>query len=110
MNHSENEGGIDKPLLQAETNTQGGETLDIDNEPELDELLNQPNNGALKDHDFALLIEMGFNSVLVTKVNLFLKPQSLEQAIQFMTLENDVYQHNYYERSKSKSKNCFIGG
>ena len=110
MNHSENEGGIDKPLLQAETNTQGGETLDIDNEPELDELLNQQNNGALKDHDFALLIEMGFNSVLVTKVNLFLKPQSLEQAIQFMTLENDVYQHNYYERSKSKSKNCFICG
>lgn len=65
------------------------------------------------DEDVALLTEMGFNNSMISKVYIFLRPQSIDQAIQFMTQENGKYQHNFYRQTSSTnslSNRCFICG
>ena len=57
-----------------------------------------------------ILEEMGFNKVLITKVYTFLKPTSLEQAINYMTTENGIYQHNFFQNIKISNKQCYICG
>ena len=61
-------------------------------------------------NDFPLLIGMGFEEKMIKKVYIFLKPRTIEQAIQFMTEDNGLYQHNFYQSSHSNSQKCFICG
>ena len=44
------------------------------------------------------------------KVNVFLKPRDLNQAIDYMTEINGIYQHNFYESKHSNPDKCFICG
>ena len=63
------------------------------------------------DEDVAVLTDMGFNSSMISKVYIFLRPTSIDQAIQFMTMENGKYQHNFYRQTSSTnslSNRCFI--
>ena len=65
------------------------------------------------DEDVAVLTDMGFNSSMISKVYIFLRPTSIDQAIQFMTMENGKYQHNFYRQTSSTnslSNRCFICG
>ena len=63
------------------------------------------------ENDYSLdeqaLIDMGFDSGMVRKVYLFLKPNNINEAIELMTEVNGVYQHDYYEsRSSSNINHC----
>ena len=61
--------------------------------------------------DIANLIIMGFDKKFIQKVYAFLHPESIEQAIIYMTEENGFYLHNYYENTKHKHLNtCYICG
>ena len=40
----------------------------------------------------------------------FLRPNSIQEAIQFMTIEDGKYHHNYYKNEKTKDNNCYICG
>ena len=73
----------------------------------------QNNTETKYDEDVAILTEIGFNSSLISKVYIFLRPTSINQAIQFMTQENGKYQHNFYRyasSTSSSSNRCFICG
>ena len=65
------------------------------------------------ENDYSLdeqaLIDMGFDSGMVRKVYLFLKPNNINEAIELMSEVNGVYQHDYYEsRSSSNINHCYI--
>ena len=62
------------------------------------------------NQDFYILEEMGYNKIMIKKVYAFLKPNSLEQAINYMTEENGIYFHNFYKDYKHKKKGCYICG
>ena len=78
--------------------------------------LNNMKNSLLSEDflkgDYIILNDMGFPSNLIKKVYAFLKPNSLEQAIQFMSTENGIYQHDFYMNyTNPKYKNkCYICG
>ena len=61
--------------------------------------------------DIANLILMGFDKKFIKKIYAFLHPDSLEQAIIYMTEENGFYLHNFYQNTKHKNLNtCYICG
>ena len=53
------------------------------------------------DHDVALLIEMGYDDKLIEKVYNILHPRDITQAINYMTKENNVYNHPFASGRKS---------
>ena len=57
-----------------------------------------------------MLISMGYQDELVRKIYLFLKPQTINQAIDFMTMSNDKYQHNFYKSTSYNRTLCFLCG
>ena len=59
--------------------------------------------------DFEILQNMGFKRNFITKVYAFLHPESIMEAIQYMTTENGKYGHNFIESEENKSK-CYICG
>ena len=56
------------------------------------------------------LEKLGFESSLIKKIYAFLRPNSIEQAIEFMSMEDGIYQHNFYGNDKNKDNNCYICG
>ena len=58
------------------------------------------------------LIQMGFEERMITKVYTFLKPRTINEAIDLMSEENGIYQHEFIEgRTSSSSSNinlCYI--
>ena len=60
--------------------------------------------------DINLLEDMGFPYTLIRKVYSFLRPQTLEQAIQYMTKDNGIYQHEFREGKKTEENLCFLCG
>ena len=73
---------------------------------------NYLNSSMIRTHldDINLLEDMGFSYTLIRKVFSFLRPQSIEQAIIYMTKENGVYQHEFREGKKSEENLCFLCG
>ena len=83
------------------------------------------NNVKLKDLDSTLLIEdkfdpknqddlnsiidMGYDPKMAKKVYILLNPADINEAINFLTVENDIYQHDFVERH-GKIDVCFICG
>ena len=59
------------------------------------------------DHDVAMLIEMGYDDKLIEKVYNILHPRDITQAINYMTKENNVYNHPFASGKKSSSL-CLI--
>lgn len=57
-----------------------------------------------------ILENMGFNKVFIRKVYAFLSPPTLMDAIQYMTINNGKYGHNYLETDEKKNKYCYICG
>ena len=62
-----------------------------------------------KREDFEILQNMGFKLNFIKKVYAFLHPESIHEAIQYMTTENGKYGHNFLENEENKSK-CYICG
>ena len=60
--------------------------------------------------DIDLLIELGYDKKMINKVYILLRPEHLDRAIDYMTEENGVYQHDFFENhnpNKDQSL-CFI--
>ena len=74
--------------------------------------MNYLNSSMIRTHldDINLLEDMGFSYTLIRKVYSFLRPQSIEQAIIYMTKENGIYQHEFREGKKSEENLCFLCG
>ena len=60
--------------------------------------------------DQKILENLGFEPSLIKKIYAFLRPNSIQQAIGFMSMEDGIYQHNFYENIKNKDNNCYICG
>ena len=61
--------------------------------------------------DLEYLQEMGFDKKMINKVYILLHPRDMEQAINYMTLDNGIYQHKFFENFNSNIKDkdlCFI--
>ena len=56
------------------------------------------------------LEKLGYEPSLIKKIYAFLRPNSIEQAIGFMSMEDGIYQHNFYGNDKNKDNNCYICG
>ena len=62
------------------------------------------------NNDFQILEEIGYEKNMIKKVYAFLKPQTIEQAINYMTEENGIYFHNFFKNYKHNKKTCYICG
>ena len=54
------------------------------------------------------LQSMGFDIEFISRIYMFLKPTSLNQAVEFMLQENGIYQHEFYANPRKISDLCFI--
>ena len=86
------------------------EVTDDYDDREIERNANYPKELLNHDEDVAVLIDMGFEEAMIRKVYIFLKPRNLDQAIEYMTEENGIYQHRFYESSHSNYTKCFICG
>ena len=68
----------------------------------------RPNQNS--EAEINMLISMGYQDELVRKIYLFLKPQTLNQAIDYMTMSNEQYQHNFYKSTSFNRSLCFLCG
>ena len=84
------------------------EVTDDYDDREIERNANYPKELLNHDEDVAVLIDMGFEEAMIRKVYIFLKPRNLDQAIEYMTEENGIYQHRFYESSHSNYTKCFI--
>lgn len=63
-----------------------------------------------KEEEIALLISKGYKEELVRKIYCFLKPKTLNKAIEYMTYNyNKQYKHDFYQ-SLILIDNCFLCG
>ena len=60
--------------------------------------------------NFQILEDMGYNSNMIKKIYAFLKPVTLEQAINYMTEQDGIYYHNFFKDFKHNKKTCYICG
>ena len=54
---------------------------------------------------YKILEEMGFNQLMIKKVYAYINPNSLEYAIQFMSTNNDISQHEFFPYKEDNK--CF---
>ena len=62
-----------------------------------------------KKRDIIFLIKSGYNKKIIIKLYLFAKPSNVNQAVHFLTKENGIYQHIYYD-SFNNEDSCQICG
>ena len=55
-----------------------------------------------------MLIEMGYNDKLIEKVYNILHPRDLNEAINFMTKENGLYNHPFKSGTRTSNQLCVI--
>ena len=60
--------------------------------------------------DINLLRDMGYNKKLINKVYIYLQPQNIERAIDYMTEIDGIYQHDFFEDHFNENNKdlCFI--
>ena len=97
---------IDIPLIDAASN-------DNNNEERSDSFIRRSTFIQSSENDYTQdeqsLIDMGYDSGMIKKVYLFLKPNNINEAIELMTEVNGIYQHDYYEsRASSNINHCYI--
>ena len=78
----------------------------VDNHEDLVPKIKFPSIDKFFNKDVATLIEMGYNEDLVKRVYIFIKPESIEQAIIAMSEENSKIQHLFY--GSKKSDRCLV--
>ena len=59
-------------------------------------------------NDIEALDEMGFPRKTIKKVYAFLNPINITQAITYLTTENGIYNHKFFEYHNKKSDKCLI--
>ena len=63
----------------------------------------------MNQQDLNSLVEMGYDAKMAKKIFILLKPKDINEAIDFLTQENGIYQHDFMERHGKKDI-CFICG
>ena len=66
--------------------------------------------GTYYNVDFKTLESMGYKRNMIKKVYAFLRPTTLERAINLMTKENGKYPHKFFKDTKHNKKTCYICG
>jgi len=56
------------------------------------------------------LMEMGFSKNLIKKIHYFFKPRTLEEAIDLMSSENGLINHDFFPNTKIDPNFCYICG
>ena len=60
-------------------------------------------------NEYKILEDMGFNKLMIKKVYAYINPKSIEDAIQFMTTNNNnIYQHEFFPYNDTNK--CFYCG
>ena len=74
-----------------------------------DLIIQQEKNIQNRNSDIELLTDMGFEKTMINKVYLSLKPQNVENAINYMIERNGKYQHKFIQSKNPNEQNlCFI--
>lgn len=71
---------------------------------------NYPRSNSNIAEDFEALSNMGFDESIIKKVYIFLHPETIEDAIEFMSEVNGIYQHDFYLSRSSNVNKCLICG
>ena len=63
----------------------------------------------MNQNDLDVLKEMGYDQKMAKKVYILLKPKDINEAIDYLSIENGLYHHDFMERHGKKDI-CFICG
>ena len=98
---------VNENLLQKNNNNEERDTIFV--EKEMRDFMATEEGERIKA-DIDLLIEMGYDIKMINKVYVLLHPEHIERAIDYMTEEDGVYQHNFFESHNPKKDKdlCFI--
>ena len=84
--------------------------INVLNGGELDStLLIEDKFDPINEGDLNNIVAMGYNPKMAKKVYILLKPHDINEAIDFLTEEDGIYQHDFMERHGRKDE-CFICG
>ena len=59
--------------------------------------------------DMETILSMGYDEKMIRKIYIFLKPNELNEALDYLTQQDGIYHHDFMERHGHKNK-CFICG
>ena len=59
--------------------------------------------------DMDTILSMGYDGKMIRKVYIFLKPNDINEALDFLSQQDGIYHHDFMERHGQKNK-CFICG
>jgi len=59
--------------------------------------------------DIILLIKSGYNKKIIIKLYILIKPSNVDEAVNYLTKENEIYQHIFYN-SPNDDEYCEICG
>ena len=59
--------------------------------------------------DMETILSMGYDEKIIRKVYIFLKPNELNEALDYLSQQDGIYHHDFMERYGQKN-NCFICG
>ena len=66
-------------------------------EKENKNFINSKLNDSNYYNDYELLEEMGYDKLMIKKVYAILKPESIEDSIEYMSKIDETYQHNFFQ-------------
>ena len=92
-----------------ETNEKNKLINDINVEDLDSTLLIEDKFDPINEDDLNNIIKMGYDPKMAKKVYILLKPHDINEAIDFLTEEDDIYQHDFMERH-GRNDECFICG
>jgi hypothetical protein len=67
-------------------------------------------NDSIYELNLNILMEMGYSKNYIKKIFYFFKPRTLENAIELMTIENNLYIHDFFPNNKLNPNFCYICG
>ena len=68
--------------------------------------INKKSNSVFKE-DMDKILALGYDEKMIRKVYLFFKPGDINEALDYLSQKDGVYNHDFIERHGSKQK-CFI--
>ena len=95
---------FDFSLEEVENNNDNNEKVDLDTSLTINEKFDPKFK---KDMD--TILSMGYDGKMMRKVYIFLKPNDINEALDYLSQENGIYHHDFMERHGQKNK-CFICG
>ena len=78
-------------------------------EKENKNFINSKLNDSNYYNDYELLEEMGYDKLMIKKVYAILKPESIEDSIEYMSKIDETYQHKFLP-DKNKMNECYFCG